>query len=82
MNWKSSIQVLDLDDDARLEATCRKCGRLRWITRSELMGRGAGRLWLDEIENRARCRQRGCGGQMRLALPGGHATSGFVGGIA
>lgn len=83
MNWKASLQVLDLDAADRLELTCRKCGKVRYITGSELQARKAAqRLWLDEVERRAKCRQRACGGSMRMAWPHPGDTSGFVGGIA
>jgi len=83
VNWKSNIQVLDLEPGQRLELTCRRCGRVRFLTGAELQARnGAARLWLNEVELRARCRQRGCGGTMRMALPRPGDTSAFVGGIA
>jgi hypothetical protein len=83
VNWKSNIQILDLEADDRLELTCRKCGTFRWLTGAELHARkGKERLTLREVENRARCRQRGCGGTMRLAMPAPQDTAGFVGGIA
>lgn len=83
MNWKASMQVLDLDPGDRLELTCRKCRKVRYITGAELQQREAARrLWLDEVERKARCRQQGCGGAMRLAWPHPGDTSGFVGGIA
>ncbi|HEY9091770.1 hypothetical protein [Parasphingorhabdus sp.] len=83
MNWKRNIQVLDLEPSDRLELLCRKCGKLRWLTGEELLSRpDAKYLWLEDVERRARCRQRGCGGTMRMAMPGEGETSGFVGGIA
>lgn len=83
MSWKSSIQVLDLAADDRLEMTCRKCGHFRYLTGHGLQARkGEGRLYLDEVERRARCSQRGCGGQMRMATAPKGEASGFVGGIA
>lgn len=83
MNWKRNIQVLDLELDIRLELVCRKCGKLRWLTGQELLERQSAKfLYLEDVERRARCRQRGCGGTMRMAMPGEGETSGFVGGIA
>jgi hypothetical protein len=83
VNWRSNIQILDLEPDDRLELTCRKCGIFRWLTGAELLARkGKERLTLGEVEKRARCRQRGCGGTMRLAMPAPEDTAGFVGGIA
>lgn len=83
MNWKSSLQVLDLAPADRLEMICKKCGHLRYLTGAQLLARkGAARLYLDEVEARAKCTQRGCEGAMRMAKPHPGETSGFVGGIA
>lgn len=83
MSWKAALQVLDLEPDDRLELTCRRCGKVRYLTAAELQARkGAQRLWLYEVEARARCRQRGCYGAMKMALPRPGDTSGFVGGMA
>lgn len=83
MSWKDRLRVHDLEPADRLELVCRRCGRLRWLTGKELHARkGAQRLTLAEVEARARCRQRGCGGAMRMAMPHTGETVGFVGGIA
>lgn len=83
MNWKMALQVRDLAPEDRLELTCRKCGHLRYLTGKALQARkGASQLYLDEVEARARCTQRGCNGGMRMAMPAQGETSGFVGGIA
>lgn len=83
MSWKAQLQVLDLNADDRIELTCRVCGRVRWLSVDELKARkGAPRLTLSEVETRAKCRQRGCGGSMRLAMPRKGATKSFVGGLA
>jgi len=83
VSWKDRIQVCDLAPGDRLELLCRRCGRLRYLTGEELLARkSACRLTLAEVEKRARCRQRGCGGGMRLAMPDQGDTVGFVGGIA
>lgn len=83
MNWKTGLQILDLDPADRLELVCRKCGHLRYLTGAQLLARqGASHLYLDEVETRARCTQHGCGGRMRMAKPHSGESSGFVGGIA
>lgn len=83
MSWKRAIQVRDLDVKDRLELTCKACGHLRYLTGAALHARrGAARLYLDEVEARARCSQRGCKGAMRMAMASQGETSGFVGGIA
>ena len=82
-SWKEAIQLGDLDDDQRLEMTCRQCGHLHYLTPAVVLAAG-GRmtLYLDEIERRARCQSRGCRGAVRLALVRKGDTSGFVGGLA
>lgn len=81
--WADGVQVRDLEPGDRLEMTCRTCGHLRYIEASTLQADERWRqLYLSEVEGRARCRARGCGGRMRMALPRAHKTSGFVGGIA
>lgn len=83
MSWKDRLQVLDLDADDRLELTCRRCRHLRYLYGRELMARPSAKyLTLAEVEAKARCRQRGCHGGMRIAMPGQGDTVGFVGGIA
>lgn len=83
MNWRTNIQISDLEPDDRLEVTCRKCGKMRWLTGAELQARKTlTHLTMGEVERRAKCRQRGCGGTMRLAMPVEGDTKGFVGGIA
>ena len=83
MSWLDTIQLRDLDADARIELTCRKCGKVRFITPAEILRLGDfGHLWLSEVQARARCKQRGCGGTMRLAMPNQTEARGFVGGIA
>lgn len=83
MSWLDTIQLRDLDTQARIELTCRRCGKVRFVTPHDLLNLGDyGHLWLSEVQARARCKQRGCKGIMRLALPHAGDTRGFVGGIA
>lgn len=83
MNWKTDLRAADLGDDVRLELTCRRCGAVRFLLPETVLARrGGGHLYLDQVEARARCRQRGCGAAMRMALIRKGETSSFVGGIA
>jgi hypothetical protein len=83
VSWKDHIQVRDLGPADRVELTCRACGHVRYLTGAELHARkSAARLTLAQVEARARCRQRGCAGAMRLAMPRQGETVGFIGGIA
>jgi ribosomal protein L33 len=70
VSWKDQLQVLDLDASDKIELTCRACGHLRYLTGSMLQSRAnALRLTLAQVEDRARCRGRGCNSRMRLAMP-------------
>ncbi len=81
--WAHELQVLDLVAGDRLEMVCRRCGHLHYVTAAELLANPANRQrWLDDVARRARCRARGCGGPVRMALIRTRKTSGFVGGIA
>lgn len=83
MSWLDAIQLRDLDPASRIELTCRVCGKVRFVTPAELLALGDfGHLWLSQVQTRARCKQRGCKGAMRLAMPNSKAAKGFVGGIA
>ncbi|MBB6193161.1 hypothetical protein FHS51_003417 [Sphingobium wenxiniae] len=82
-SWKSKLRCGDLPEGAKLEAVCRRCGQVRYLTRGYLVDeRAAGHLYIDEIEARSRCRVLGCKGRMRLAMMHRNQTSGFVGGMA
>ncbi len=83
MNWKTDLRPADLGDDVRLELTCKRCGALRLLSSDAILARPAGKhFYLDHVEARARCRQRGCNGPMRMALMRKGEAIGFVGGIA
>ncbi|MGD9664711.1 MAG: hypothetical protein AB7U34_05855 [Novosphingobium sp.] len=83
MNWKTDLRAVDLGDDVRLELTCKRCGAVRFLSPDAILARPVGKhLYLDQVEARARCRQRGCNGPMRMALVRKGEASGFVGGIA
>jgi hypothetical protein len=40
VNWKSQVQLRDLDHAARFELTCRRCGTVRFVTAGELLALG------------------------------------------
>ena len=81
MTWKSDLKVSDLDPAERLEATCRRCGAVRYETRATCSAvPGLADARLDEVERRLICRL--CRGPIRLARTFGHLVTGFVGGMA
>lgn len=83
MNWKTNLRAGDLGDAVRLELSCKKCGAARFLTPQTILARrGGDQLYLYQVEARARCKQRGCKGTMRMALVRTGEASGFVGGIA
>lgn len=81
-NWKTKIKVDDLGDSDKLEMQCRKCGKVRYLTKALLLERSAGQYYLDHIELYAQCRVFGCKGKMRMALIRQHKISAFIGGLA
>ncbi|MFK4823830.1 hypothetical protein ACI0FM_03380 [Paenochrobactrum sp. BZR 588] len=81
--WKTRYKASDLADHQRLEMTCKKCGRLVYINKTIISSiKGHEQLYLDEVEQRARCKAQGCRGSMRMAMVRLDELSGFVGGIA
>lgn len=83
MSWKTDLRAGDLGDDVKLELSCRRCGAVRFLTAGDILARRSGaQLYLDQVEARARCRQRGCGGAMRMAMIRIGEASAFVGGLA
>ncbi len=84
MNWKAQLQIRDLDQEQRLEATCKECGHVHYITPAQVLLQGIERgfLYVDELEAETICKARGCRGQVRLAMVRSGETSGFVGGLA
>jgi len=82
-NWKTNYRVSDLSDTQKLEMICKKCSRLVYINKTTICtAKGREQLYLDEIEKRARCKARGCKGQMRMAMVRLDEMSGFTGGLA
>ena len=83
MNWKTNIQVRDLDQAQRIEFTCQSCRHVRFASVVSLIkARSDSGLYVDEIEVRERCGHRGCTGRVMLALLHQDKVSGFVGGMA
>ncbi len=83
MNWKSEIQVLDLEQTEKIEVTCRKCGHSRYESPYMLVKKyGLDYQYLDEVERLLTCHNRGCNGDVRIALCAQDETEGFVGGLA
>jgi transcription elongation factor Elf1 len=83
MNWKRDMQLNDLDDNQRLEFTCKTCGAFFFKQAAQLKQRKDLEFaWLDEVEREHICLQRGCYGQVRLSLYHNSEASGFVAGLA
>ena len=83
MNWKTNLQVRDLEPSQRLEVTCKVCGHVHYLTRKQIVqSRERDFLHLDEVERETICKARGCHGMVRIALIRSGETSGFVGGLA
>lgn len=83
MNWKTDLRLSDLDDDTRIEVTCRTCGHSHYEVRAVLMlRRELQQARFDEVEKLLRCSKRTCGGPVRIALIYNGKMEGFVGGMA
>lgn len=84
MNWKQDLQLSDLDDGGNLEVSCRRCGHTRYETIATLKSRQDvhRHIYLDELETRLKCTQRGCHGAVRLSIVVDAETEGFMGGLA
>ncbi len=83
MNWKRNIQVRDLEPSHKLEISCKSCGHVHYLTRTQIcVSPEIGFQYLDEVEKEIICKARGCKGNVRLAITHTGKTSGFVGGMA
>ena len=83
MNWKTELQVRDLEPGQRLEMTCKLCGHVHYLTPALIMCSPEREfLYLDEIEAGTVCKARKCRGKVRMAIIRTGNTSGFVGGMA
>jgi hypothetical protein len=83
MNWKTELQLRDLDGGQRIEATCKSCGYTYYLDVRMLLARPELQfIYMDELERMSACRARHCTGLVRLALVHDGETEGFVGGMA
>lgn len=82
MSWKTEIQLIDLDNQ-KIEVTCKACGHSRYENPYLLIKKyGLDFSYLDEVERTLTCHNRGCHGEVRIALSAEEETEGFVGGLA
>ena len=83
MNWKTNLQLFDLDARQPIEVICRSCGHSRYELPADLLQREElQHAYLDEVEAALTCTQRGCHGSVRIALTSDAETEGFMGGLA
>lgn len=83
MSWKSDLRLSDLDGERQIEVTCKRCGKMRYERAGTLVARPEmSQTYLDEVERALRCRDRFCGGTVRIALTHQGQMEGFVGGMA
>ena len=80
-NWKTGLQIMDLDPQTKLEVTCKTCGASRYERPGLLINKmGLDFQYLDEVERLLFC--NACRGEVRIALSASGETEGFVGGLA
>jgi len=83
VSWKTELQIIDLDRNQKIEVTCRKCGHSHYENPYLLIKKyGLDFQYLDEVERLLHCHERGCRGDVRIALSASGETEGFVGGLA
>ncbi len=83
MNWKTDLQLADLDAGTQLEITCKSCGLTRYEEQGQLVGKpGMRHAYLNQVETALRCSDNFCRGPVRLSLIHEDKTEGFVGGMA
>ena len=82
MTWKTNVQLIDLDNQ-KIEVTCKSCGHSRYENPYLLIKKyGLDFAYMDEVERTLTCHNRGCYGEVRIALTAEEETEGFVGGLA
>ncbi len=83
MNWKTEIQLNDLDNNQKLELTCILCGHSHYEKPDSLKQQGGmDFLYLDEVEKHLCCTRPYCKGRVKLAILYTQDTEGFVGGLS
>lgn len=83
MNWKSELKIDDLDPAVELEIACKRCGLTRYETPAAILKRGGfRRTYLDQVENKLRCKNLFCNGAVRISMIHDDKNEGFVGGMA
>lgn len=83
MGWKQQLRASDLSDTQKLEARCRDCGHVHYLTRDILCtDTETSQRYIDEVEAKTTCSARGCNGRVRLAKVRMDELSGFIGGLA
>lgn len=83
MNWKTDIQLIDIDLTQRIEATCKQCNHTHYVDVANLIKQPEMQfIYMDELEAMTICKARLCPGHIRLALVHDRDTEGFVGGMA
>lgn len=88
VTWKQGLQLSDLGPPDRIEISCPACGHVTKIYPGDPLTQSHGHLFLDELERRARCKQRalrgtrgGCDRPMRLLLCSEGDSHAFQAGI-
>lgn len=83
MSWKKKLQLLDMKSDELIEARCSKCSYI-WYERASyhLHKSYMRQLFLDEFEEKLKCKQWACRGKIKIALTNEDETEGFQGGLA
>ena len=83
MNWKTDLQLADLDATTAIEIVCKRCGLVHYQTQAQLMEQPElTQAYLDEVEYSLHCSSRFCRGGVRISLIHDDKNEGFVGGMA
>lgn len=83
MGWKHQLRASDISETEKLEACCRVCGHVHYLTRAILCTDAeSGQRDIDELEAQTTCPPRSCKGRVRLSKVRLDELSGFLGGLA